>query len=330
MGCQGSKSVECGVKKNVSEWSVASEPGFQARSRAQAPTPTLLTAGAINHPGPKLEVKAGNVREQARVIKVYFANGEHVELPLQFGDTLCDLSRRIADIKDAGWATLLLGTKPLDEKAAAASIPDGQAVTAMLQDGWERPDRLNKTVREQIRRSFDIHGVSDFMRSENVSIEDAFKAPNWSNFREICQPIQDIRITVFEFACQRYVEYNFGWRENGFGSAHAMDSVDAIMSYDDGHWEPLMEPLCDFCDTCFAGVRGCLCKEERHDGVWGCTPRVQPPPPDADYEDDDEDDNKEDNDYDADGESLGHLQPFFRALVEASKSNQLAKYGVEW
>jgi len=328
------------------------ELGSQMQCQVNTPAPTLLTAGAVNHPAPKLEVTTCNVHEEARVIKVFFASGEYVELALQLGDTVSDLSRRVADLKDAGWATLVLGTEPLDEKLAVAAIPDGQAVTAMLQDGWERPDRLNKTVREQIRWSVDRVGISvvGAMRSQNLSMEDAFKQPDWGKFRKICQGMQDFRITVFEFAGERYVEYNFGLGDNGFGSLHAVDSVDAIMSYDDGTWEPLVEPWKDVhrnvcCDKCgcipIIGIRhksleqddydlceACFAGEERRAGAW-----VQPPPDDDDEEsdeDEDDDEDNEDGDSDSDEERHGHLEPFFLALVKAKKANQLGKYGVEW
>jgi hypothetical protein len=309
----------------------ASEPGSQPLGLA----PTLLTTGAMSSQAAKPEVSSRNVIAEARMIKVYVASGEHVELTLQVGDTIWHLSRRIADLKGVGWAILLLGTEPMDEQSAAASIPEGQTVTAMLQDGWDRPDRLNKTVQEQIRRSLDMHRVIRMMQCEQLSIEDAFQSSDWSAFRSICQPIQDFIITVFEFAGQRYVEYNFGLGDNGFGSLHAVNSVEAIMSYDDGTWEPLVEPWkdvhqhvsCDKCNSCpLIGTRyksleiddydlceECFASEERRSDAW-----VQPPPDDENHDDDQDSDSDDD------------LHPFFAALERAIKANKLATYGVEW
>jgi len=291
MGCGYSNTVECAVKEDRS-----TEVNLIGRTAeiSDAPAATLLTAGAINHSAPKLAETPCNILEHPLRIKVYFASGDYVELAVQPEDKVWDLSRRLADLKDAGWAVLLLGTESLDESFAASSIPDGQAVTAtLLQDDWERPDRLSKTSREQIRQSLDMHGVIDMMQDEGKSIDEAFQQSNWRAFRKVCQPIQDFQITIFEFDGQRYVEFNFGLGDNGFGSVHAVGSADAIMKYDEDGWLPRVEPW----------------KE------W-----VQPPPND----DDDDDDNGED---DEDSCRYCCLPPLLRALAKAIDANKVAEYG---
>merc|ERR1711862_406763 len=118
---------------------------------------------------------------------------------------------------------------------------------------------------------------------------------------DVCQPIQDFQITVFEFDGQRYLEFNFGLGDNGFGSVHAVGSADAIMSFDDDGWQPLVEPW----------------KE------W-----VQPPPNDDDEDRDDDDDDDDDHDYDGCRYCL--LPPLLLALAKAIDANKVAEYGCSW
>jgi hypothetical protein len=318
MGCGCSNTVKCAVEEDRS-----TEVNLTGRAEEilDAPTATLLTAGAINHSAAKLAETPCNVLEHPLTIKVYFASGEHIELVVQPEDKVCDLSRRLADLKDAGWAILLLGTEPLDESLAASSIPDGQTVTAMLQDDWERPDRLNKTSREQICQSLEMHGViggPDRKFREGASIDEAFKQPNWKKFRNICQPIQDFQITVFEFGGQRYVEFDFGLGDNGHGSVHAIGSAKAIMSCQDGTLEP------------------CEGSEERFMDAW-----VQPHPDEDDEADvpehddeadsDDDEDDEADSDDDEDAAYRGrYLPPLLRPLAKATKANKVAEYGCQW
>lgn len=63
-----------------------------------------------------------DVQQQcSRMIKIHLASGEAVELAVNHGDTVGDLCRRTADLRDAGWATLLVGSEALDEKLDACS-----------------------------------------------------------------------------------------------------------------------------------------------------------------------------------------------------------------
>merc|ERR1712232_1358543 len=172
------------------------------------------------------------------MIKIHLASGEAVDLAVNAGDTVGDLSRRTVDLRDAGWATLFVGSEPLDERLDACSIPEADVVTAVLSNSMERPDRLKKTLREQIRKSCEIHLRVD----ENF--EEAFKQTDWHSFKEICHQwkgMQDFTLTLFECAGERFVDINYGLGDNDFGTLHREDVVDPIMVNTDGDWEPQVE-----------------------------------------------------------------------------------------
>jgi len=114
-------------------------------------------------------------------MKVHFAGGEFVEVIVEPEDVVRQLCRRVADIKDAGWATLLIGSETLAEELLVSSIPHGQIVTAVLQNSWERPDRLSQTVRKQMRQFLGKHGVG------SECIEEGFQQNTWEKFRVLIE-----------------------------------------------------------------------------------------------------------------------------------------------
>jgi len=234
-----------------------------------------------------------------RKIKVYFTSGDEADLRARPGETVSALCRRTAELKDAGWATLI-ADEPLEETLLLSNIPEGQHLLAVLHDDFERPDRLSKRAREQIRVSLGMHGVDLDL------LDNAFLQEDWKSFRDEIDGIQDFHITVFKFARKRFVHFDYGMGDNGFGSIHAINAVDAIMDYDDGTWIPLVKPWTEVCQ------RRRFEQQEEDD--------------DTDAEEP-EDEGDEDSDSDD-----GDLPPFFRSFVKASSTKRyiISKGGCEW
>merc|ERR1711972_1045076 len=112
----------------------------------------------------------------------------------------------------------------------------------------ERPDRLKKTLREQIRNSCEhnLHGDED--------LDEAFKQSTWKAFKSFCQPVQDFHLTLFECAGERFIDINYGMGDNDYGTIHKEGVVDAIIVYADGDLNPQVEAWKDVhnatCDMC--------------------------------------------------------------------------------
>jgi hypothetical protein len=284
-----------------------------------------------------------DMQQFTRMIKIHFASGEAVELAVSAGDTVGDLCRRTADLRGAGWATLLVGSEAFDEKLDACSIPEVDVITAVLSNSMERPDRLKKTLREQIQKSCEINLHGD----ENL--EEAFKQTSWRSFREFCQPVQDFHLTLFECADEKIIEINYGLGDNDYGTLHREGVVDPIMVNCDGDWEPQVEAWKDvhdaFCDKCNKTIIGtrhkslelddydlcesCFKSEDRKAEAW-----EQPEPPPqlsvAERREEEEEDEDEDAEgqYDSDDERYEHIEPFFLAILKARKANCIEKHGV--
>lgn len=274
----------------------------------RVPVATLLTAGTSNHSASKLAKKPcgsdkgsntveGNVQVALtgsdaieRKIKVSFAGEELWEisdLAVYPRDTVWHLCRRAADLRDAAWATLLLSSEPLDETLLASSIPNGQILTVKLQNdwGWERPDRLSKTMREQILWSLDRHGVIGMLRErqEVGRLEEAFKQSNWEDFLGSCMFLRDFGITVLELEGKRYANFIFHWASaigkggERYGSIHAVDSIHAILCVIGTSYEvPLEEQQwvavtgAAVCDQCWSPITRLRCKSLEQDDDKVC------------------------------------------------------------
>jgi hypothetical protein len=264
-----------------------------------------------------------------RMTKVLLASGEAVELAVSVGDTVGDLCRRTADLRGAGWATLLVGSEALNEKLDACSIPAADVITAVLSNSIDRPDRLNKTLREQIRKSCEIH-----LHGEE-NLEEAFKQTDWRSFRQFCQPVQDFHLTIFECADERFIDINYGLGDNDYGTLHKEGIVDPIMVNTDGDWEPQVEAwkdvhnaFCNQCNNIIIGIRhkslelddydlceACFKSEDRKAEAW-----EQPGPEEEDEAEDSEDDS-EDEEYPCVDD------PFFMAILKARKANRIERHG---
>jgi hypothetical protein len=185
---------------------------------------------------PAVAHTVADAQQFTRTIKIILASGEAVELAVSPSDTVGDVCRRTADLRDAGWATLLVGSQAFDEKLGACSILEADVVTAVLSNSMERPDRLKKTLREQIRKSCEINLDGD----ENL--EEAFKQTNWASFKQFCEPVQDFHLTLFECGDERFIEINYGLGGNDYGTLHREGVVEPIMVNTDGDWEPKVGP----------------------------------------------------------------------------------------
>jgi hypothetical protein len=162
------------------------------------------------------------------------------EFPIQPGATVKQLCRRVADVKDAGWAKLLAGSTVLKEEVLLHSIPENQIVTAIIMNAWDRPDHLRRTLREQICKSLE-------MNDAKCPVE-AFQEPTWDGFRSLCEPIQDFTIFVFGFTGKQIIRFEFRIGGKSYGSLHVAGAVDPIMHYADDNWKPLVEPWTDVPD----------------------------------------------------------------------------------
>jgi hypothetical protein len=202
----------------------------------------------------------------------------------------------------------------------------------------ERPDRLKKTLREQIQKSCEINLHGD----ENL--EEAFKQTNWKSFRNFCQPVQDFHLTLFECADETFIEINYGLGDNDYGTLHREGVVDPIMVNTDGDWEPQVEAWKDvhnaFCDKCKKTIIGtrhkslelddydlceaCFKSEDRKAEAWE---QPEPPPQLSVAEMLEEEDEDEDIEYDSDDLRFEHLEPFFLAILKARKANCIEKHG---
>lgn len=225
-------------------------------------------------------------------------SGDEADLSVHPGETVKDLCRRTADLKDAGWSTLI-ANEPLEESLVVSKIPEGQHLLAVLLDDFDRPDRLSKKAREQIRLSLGMHGV--------VLPDEALLQEDWESFRDEVDGIQDFHITVFKFARKRFVHFDYGMGDNGYGSIHRISAVDVIMDYDDGHWEPLVRPWAEVCQC-----------DECDD--------------DTDAEEGEDEGDEDSDNHDSDDDSRTPLAAIFRSLVKASstKHNIISKSGCEW
>jgi hypothetical protein len=315
MGCTGNKGV------------MSPEP--VAQQRAATLLDHRVTKAVVAH-------ASADVEQCMRVLKVHLASGDTVELQVNPGDKVGDLCRRTADLRDAGWASLLVGSEPIDETLDASSIPEGQVVAAVLFNSMEHPNRLRRTLREQIRKSCEIHLHGD------EDLEEAFKQTDWASFKRFCQPVQDFRITLFECAGEKFIDINYGLGDNDYGTLHMQDVVDPIIVNSDGDWEPTVEAwkdvheaCCDKCGKTIIGTRHkslelddydlcevCFSSEDRKAGAWE-QPSAPPQLTVSEREDDDEE-------FEPDSEDEAHrgLEPFFLAILKARKAGRIERHGV--
>jgi len=254
MGCSGSVCVTSLVPKQHPATGTLLAQQNGKSSNAHHQSGELQQMAVQDAEGAR---SGGSSLAQGRSIRVHFASGDLLEITAEPGEAVRDLCRQIADLKGAGWATLLIGEAPVDETLAASSLPEGQLLTAIVQDDLDRPDRLNNTVRHQIRQSLEMHGA--------CVLDQAFRQPDWQSFvTDGVEGIQDFYIKVFEFKGERFLHFDYGMGDNGFGSIHAVGIVDAIMRIDDGHWEPLA------CADCTSRLLGQSIDQEQAGPVWSC------------------------------------------------------------
>jgi hypothetical protein len=182
----------------------------------------------------------------ARLITLVMISGEEMELLVQPNETIRALAKRFALIKGVGKVRLLVGHTPVSENLFVLDcVPHASVVTAILQCGFDFPNRLDSIVEQQIRISCELHGAGPGSQMSIVDPEAfwtaAFEKPNWHEFaRHI--GTQDFQIRVFSFGLNpsnqtRYIWYNFGMGDNGFGSVHAENESSATAIFDDGTFE---------------------------------------------------------------------------------------------
>jgi len=206
----------------------------------------LLAENFCHKVGFKVESGAQNV---ARLVTVVMISGEEMELMVQPGETVRALADRLALIRGVARVRLLVDHAPLPEDVLVLDcVPHAYVVTAVLQFGLDFPNRLDPIVEQQIRISCELHGAGPASCGKQVDPEAfwiaAFEKPNWKAFaRHI--GTQDFQITVFSFGVNplkktRFIYYNFGMGDNGFGSVHDENESRATASFDDGHFEMLV------------------------------------------------------------------------------------------
>jgi hypothetical protein len=261
------------------------------------------------------------------MIKIHFASGEAVDLAVSAGDTVGNLCRRTADLHDAGWATLLVGSEAIDEKLDVCSIPEASVITAVLSNPMDRPDRLKKTLRQQIQKSCEINLHGD------QNLQEAFKQTDWRSFRQFCEPVQDFHLTLFECADEKFIDINYGLGDNDYGTLHREGVVDPIMVNCDGDWEPQVEAWKSvhhaYCDQCnnhryIIGTRHKSLELDDYDLCEACFKnggRKAEAWAEIQEEEDEYESESEDEDY----PSLEH--PFFRAILKARKENRIERHG---
>jgi hypothetical protein len=341
--------VTCEEYNSMGEWTVKgnkfplsvgmsiSEEYLEVESSASqapniVPEQSAITSKYPTEMNQPVETSADN-QQSFRSIKIHFASGEAVEVVAGAGDTVSSLCRRIADLCDAGWATLLVGSETLDENLDACSIPETIAITAVLSNPMDRPDRLKKTLREQIQKSCEInlHGDED--------LEEAFKQTDWKLFRQYCQPVQDFHITLFECAGKKIIDINYGLGDNDYGTFHREDVIDPIFVYRDGDCEPKVEAwtsvhnaYCNQCNKTIIGTRYKSLELNDYDPCEACfnsedrkADALEQPDTSLDEEDDDEEDD-EDEDADEEDEervvlrAIFALEPCLKEIFRASRS----------
>lgn len=194
--------------------------------------------------------KAENgARGVARLITVAMMSGEEMELLVQPGETVHALANRLALMKGVGQVRLLLNHTPLSGNSFVLDcVPHSHVVTAVLQFGLEFPNRLDPIVEQQIRISCEMNGavprMNVFKAEEFWSA--AFEKATWWEFVQCFPGMQDFQIRVFSFGLDplnqtRFIDYNFGMGDNGFGSIHAEGESRAIAKCDDGMYELLVQ-----------------------------------------------------------------------------------------
>lgn len=154
-----------------------------------------------------------------------------IELPIKPHESVKHLCRRVADVKDASWAKLMIGSKMLHDDIMLYDIPENQMVTAIMMNSWERPDQLSSSIRGQISASLEMNGAS--------CPDEAFQQPTWDAFRNVCEPIQNFTVAAFPFKGKQVIRYEFNIGGNGHGSMHVAGTTCAIMQYINGTWKPL-------------------------------------------------------------------------------------------
>lgn len=207
------------------------------------------------------------VQEAARIIRVAMISGEEMELLVQPSETVRALAERLALIKGVGRVNLLMHSTPLaGSMLVLKCVPHGCVVTAVLQQcGLDSPDNLDFVVEQQIRLSCEMHGAGCDRRMWKLDPEafwnEAFAKPTWKEFAQHIGT-QDFHITVFTYGFKmftqtprRYIEYNFGMGDNGFGSVHAENESTATATCVDGRLELLVNASSRFLDGLEAAAR---------------------------------------------------------------------------
>lgn len=227
-------------------------------------------------------------QEAARIITVTMISGEEMELLVQPKETVRALAERLALMKRVGRVKLLMDSTPLaGHLLVLKCVPHACVVTAVLlqQCGFDSPDNLDFVVEQQIRISCKMHGAGPAKWEWNPEGTDllqvdpeafwnaAFAKPTWREFAAHIGT-QDFQITVFSYGLQmftqtprRFIEYNFGMGDNGFGSIHAENESTATARCDDGTYELLiMQNSSKFLEGLKAAARSKHGREEY--GAW--------------------------------------------------------------
>lgn len=203
---------------------------------------------SITSTNASLNVETG-AQGVARLITVAMISGEEMELLVQPGETVHALARRLALIKGIGRVNLLVGHTPLPGNLFVLDcVPHACVVTAIiLQCGLDFPNMLDPIVERQIRFSCESIWGRRFPKMSLFEAEAfwsaAFEKPNWKEFVQHIGT-QDFQITVFSFGFKqlkkrRFIYYNYGMGDNGFGSVHAERESWATASCNDGVFELL-------------------------------------------------------------------------------------------
>jgi hypothetical protein len=192
------------------------------------------------------EIGAGGV---ARRVTVAMMSGEEMELLVQPGETVHALAKRLSLIKGVGQVSLLVDHTPLRGNLFVLDcVPHTCVVTAIFQAGLDLPNRLDPIVEQQIRISCEMHNNYRLRRINVFEVADfwkaAFEKPTWQEFVEHIGT-QDFQIRVFYFGPNplnqtRYIDYNYGLGDNGFGSVHVDGESRATASCVDGSFELLV------------------------------------------------------------------------------------------